>query len=42
MIRFVLGVVVGIFIATVGISGVANMLDNGVSKVQDQARELAK
>ena len=42
MIRFALGVIVGIFIATVGISGVANMLDGGVAKVQQQARELAK
>ena len=42
MIKFALGVVVGIIIATVGISGVTRMMDNGVTKVQDQARELAK
>ena len=42
MIRFALGVVVGIFIATVGLSGIANMVDGGVAKVQQQARELAK
>ena len=42
MIRFGLGVVVGIIIATVGISGITRMMDNGVTKVQDQARELAK
>ena len=42
MIKFALGVVVGIFIATVGVSGIANMLDGGVAKVQQQARELAK
>ena len=42
MIKFALGVVVGIFISTVGLSGVANMVDGGVAKVQEQARELAK
>ena len=42
MIRFAIGVIVGIFIATVGVSGLTRMMDNGVTKVQDQARELAK
>ena len=42
MFRFGLGVIFGIFIATVGVSGIANMLDGGVAKVQEQARELAK
>ena len=42
MIRFALGVVVGILIATVGISGVTRIMDNGVGQVQEKARELAK
>lgn len=42
MIRFVAGVVVGIMITSVGFAGIARMLDNGVSKVQEVSKEAAK
>jgi hypothetical protein len=42
MIKFVAGVVVGIAICTVGFSGMARMLDNGVNKVQEITKEAAK
>ena len=42
MTKFIAGVVTGIIICTVGLSGVARMFDNGVSKVQDISREAAK
>jgi len=42
MIRFGLGVVVGIMICTVGFGGITRMLDNGVSKVQAVTQEAAK
>ena len=40
MIKFVAGVVVGIAICTVGFSGMARMLDNGVTKVQEVTKPL--
>jgi hypothetical protein len=42
VIKFVAGVVVGIAICTVGFSGMARMLDNGVNKVQEVTKEAAK
>jgi hypothetical protein len=42
VIKFVVGVVVGIAICTVGFSGMARMLDNGVNKVQEITKEAAK
>jgi hypothetical protein len=42
MIKFVAGVIVGIAICTVGFSGMARMLDNGVNKVQEITKEAAK
>ena len=42
MIKFVAGVVVGIAICTVGFAGMARMLDNGVSKVQEITKEASK
>lgn len=42
MIRFVLGVIVGIMIATVGFSGMARVIDKGVMQVQEKAKELTK
>jgi hypothetical protein len=42
MIKFFLGFVFGIVVATVGFTGLAGMLDKGVSKIQDQSKELAK
>jgi hypothetical protein len=42
MTKFIAGVVTGIIICTVGLSGIFKMFDNGVSKVQDVAKEAAK
>jgi hypothetical protein len=42
MIKFVAGVVVGVVICTVGFSGIARMIDNGVTKVQEVTKEAAK
>ena len=42
MKSFVLGTVFGILICTVGISGIARILDNGVARVQEVTKEAAK
>ena len=42
MKSFIVGVVVGIIIATVGFGGVAQILDHGVAKVKTTSQELAK
>lgn len=42
MKAFVLGTVFGILICTVGVSGIAKILDNGVIKVQEVSKEAAK
>jgi len=42
MKAFIAGTVFGLIIATVGLSGVARMFDNGVAKVQDISKEAAK
>jgi hypothetical protein len=39
---YILGVVTGIIICTVGLSGIFKIFDNGVSKVQEVAKEAAK
>ena len=40
--KFILGVFVGIVIATIGFSGITRMLDRGVEKVKEVATEQAK
>ena len=35
MINFIVGIIVGIVIATVGFSGIAKMADKGVDKVKE-------
>jgi hypothetical protein len=40
--RFIMGVVFGIVIATVGFSGIANMMDHGVNGIKHQAKELSQ
>jgi hypothetical protein len=40
--RFVIGFVLGLVVATVGFSGIARMLDRGVQTIQTQSQELAK
>jgi hypothetical protein len=42
MKAFILGTVFGILICTVGISGIARILDNGVAKVQEVTKDAAK
>jgi hypothetical protein len=42
MKAFVLGTIFGILICTVGLSGIARILDNGVAKVQEVSKEAAK
>ena len=42
MKSFILGVVVGIIISTVGVGGIAQILDHGVTKVKTTTQELAK
>ena len=39
---FIVGTIFGILICTVGISGIAKILDNGVVKVQEVTKEAAK
>lgn len=39
MKNFILGTVFGIVIATVGFSGIAQLLDNGVNKVKQVTQE---
>ena len=40
--KFILGTIFGIVIATVGFSGIANMLDKGVVKTKELAIESVK
>jgi hypothetical protein len=42
MKNFLIGTVFGIIVATVGFSGIAKMLDNGVDKVKQVTVEQAK
>ena len=42
MKNFLIGTVFGIVIATVGFSGIAKMLDNGIEKTKAIAVEQAK
>jgi|TARA_R110000803_G_scaffold115104_3_gene183570 hypothetical protein len=42
MIKFVVGVVVGIFIATAGVAGIFKVIDKGVSTVKETSQELSK
>jgi hypothetical protein len=39
---FIIGTIFGIVICTVGLTGIARMLDYGVVKVQEISREAAK
>jgi hypothetical protein len=42
MKMFIVGTVFGLMLATVGFSGMARILDNGVQKVQEVSKEAAK
>lgn len=42
MTKFFAGFILGIVVATVGFTGIAKLLDNGVNKVKEVASEQAK
>lgn len=42
MIKFTIGVIVGIVLATVGFTGIANMADKGVAKTKEMAIDASK
>ena len=42
MMNFILGTLFGIVIATVGLSGIANLFDNGVNSIQETVKEVTK
>ena len=42
MIKLAIGFVLGLVVATVGFSGIARILDNGVQTIQTQSKELAQ
>jgi hypothetical protein len=42
MKNFILGIIFGIIVATVGFSGIAKLLDNGVNKVKEVTQEQVK
>ncbi len=42
MRNLLIGFVLGLTVATVGFSGVARILDNGVTVVKEQSKEMAK
>jgi hypothetical protein len=39
---FIAGTIFGLVVATVGLSGIAKIFDNGVAKVQEVSKEAAK
>ena len=42
MIQLIIGIIIGIFIATVGVGGVLKVFDSGIEAVKTQSKELAK
>jgi hypothetical protein len=42
MKNFISGIIFGIIVATVGFSGIAKLLDNGVNKVKEVTQEQVK
>jgi hypothetical protein len=42
MIKLIIGVIIGIVVATIGFSGIAAMADKGVAQVQAVAKDAAK
>jgi hypothetical protein len=42
MFNFIIGVVVGITVATVGFTGIFQLMDTGVSRVQETVKEVAR
>ena len=42
MIKLTIGFILGVVVATIGFSGLANMADKGVAQVQAVAKDAAK
>jgi capsular polysaccharide biosynthesis protein len=42
MIKIIIGFLLGVVVATVGFSGIARLLDNGVQSIQQTSKELAQ
>ncbi len=42
MIKFAIGFVLGVAVATVGFSGIAQIMDTGVQTIQQTTKELAQ
>jgi hypothetical protein len=42
MSKLLIGFILGVVVATVGFSGIAKMLDNGVNKVKEVSQEQVK
>ena len=42
MIRFIIGFVFGVFVATVGFNGVVSMADKGIAELKTQSKQLAQ
>lgn len=42
MIQFVVGIIVGIFLATAGVSGLVKVFDMGVEAVKTESRRIVK
>jgi hypothetical protein len=42
MFKFIFGTIFGIVISTIGVQGLANIANHGVSKVQEVAKEVSK
>jgi len=40
--QFLVGVVIGIVISTIGFTGVAHLADRGVNQIQSTARDMAR
>ena len=40
--KFLVGFVCGVIVATVGFTGIARIMDQGVQVIQNQSRELAR
>jgi len=42
MSKLIIGFILGLVVSAVGFSGIARMFDNGVAKVQEVSKEVAK
>jgi len=41
MVRFLSGLVVGIIVSTIGISGITMVLDNGIDSIKSHAQQFS-